>query len=154
MSSKHERFPPSPSHTLALPRPRPASPVPRPVLAWPRPALARPTPTLVSSNLAVKTSKREIYQILALMVFGAILSEPQQSFVTSQDQSLYAPTPFAYRGINEEGEGTGLLCRGGDSRCASPPLKHALWPDKGEAGGEIFPGAFHLRDTKVRMINS
>ena len=62
----------TPLHFPVLARPRPflarSSPVPRPASPGPRPAspgLARsspgPCPALVSSNLAVKTGKREIY---------------------------------------------------------------------------------------------
>ena len=65
--------PSSPGLARSLPGPRPASPVPRPVLArphpaspGPRPASPGPRPALVSSNLAVKTGKREIYYLLGL----------------------------------------------------------------------------------------
>ena len=50
--SKHERFPPSPS-------PHPCVPPSSPGLARSSPGLAWPRPALVSSNLAVKTGKKE-----------------------------------------------------------------------------------------------
>ena len=52
------------------PVPRPFLARPRPALARPRPALARPPPTLVSSNLAVKTGKREIYEVPGILLPG------------------------------------------------------------------------------------
>ena len=53
-----------PRSSPGLARSSPASPAPRPLLARPRPASPGPhptPPTIVSSNLAVKTGKREIY---------------------------------------------------------------------------------------------
>ena len=55
LALSHSSTPPS-SPGLAR-----SSPGPRPVLARPSPGLARPSSRLVSSNLTVKTGKREIY---------------------------------------------------------------------------------------------
>ena len=62
---KHERFPPSPSHTLALPHSLPglarSSPGLRPFLARPSPGLARPSPgpCLALAHPRFKQSSRQ-----------------------------------------------------------------------------------------------
>ena len=93
MPSKYELFPTSPSHTLALPCPRPASPVPHLFLTRsspvPRPGSPAPCPALAHPRF--RQSSRQNGQkrtLLAQEQTTAICRRERGNFVLS------APTQF------------------------------------------------------------
>ena len=102
MPSNHERFPPSPSHTLALPRPRLASPGLACSSPGPRPASPGPRPAWFQAILPSKRAKEKIYYLFVPYLVG-------QLFETSPTQHLLkqggVPCNFVFPLLSYAGSG-------------------------------------------------
>ena len=157
--------------------PRPLTPLHSPVLARPRPflsrsspVLARPSPTLVSSNLPVKTVKREIYYF-PFLSFLSFFSKRQhlrpQTHHLSEQAGTSAPKPAHQRIRNIKRvhiwrlQALGELLNSEDSRIlmnpvlaamaqASPFLEPILL--QGQNDFQSFKKSLHLNSKTIKYV--